>query len=106
MYACTILKNGTSSASSFGECVTAWLLAVPVLLVALYVWRCIKGRRPHLRVSSLSPLAGKGGTLLQLLSHLPMALFTAAMVLMAVALARPRSSSQVEKHVVDAHSVL
>lgn len=74
-----------------------WLLAVPVLLVALYVWRCIKGSSPHLRVSSLSPLAGKGGTLLQLLSHLPMALFTAAMVLMVVALARPRSSSQVEK---------
>ena len=74
-----------------------WLLAVPALLLAIYVWRCLKGRRPHMRVSVLAPWLQKGNGALQALSHLPMALFTAAMVLLTVALARPRSSSQVEK---------
>ena len=74
-----------------------WLLAVPALLLAIYVWRCLKGRRPHMRVSVSAPWLQKGNGALQALSHLPMVLFTAAMVLLTVALARPRSSSQVEK---------
>ena len=74
-----------------------WLLAVPVVLLGVYVWRCLKGRSPHMRVSASAPWLQKGNGALQALSHLPMALFTAAMVLLTVALARPRSSSQVEK---------
>ena len=32
-----------------------WLLLVPLLLVALYVYRELAGRRPHLRVSTAAP---------------------------------------------------
>lgn len=74
-----------------------WLLALPLLLLGLYVYRQIKGRSPHLRVSIAAPWLRKGGVGLAILRHLPMALFTAAMVLLVVALARPRSSSEVEK---------
>ncbi|MBR4789089.1 MAG: VWA domain-containing protein, partial [Bacteroidales bacterium] len=43
------------------------------------------------------PWLSKGSVALAVLRHLPMALFTAAMVLLVIALARPRSSSEVEK---------
>lgn len=74
-----------------------WLLALPVLLLGLYVYRQIKGRSPHLRVSIAAPWLRKSGVHLAVLRHLPMALFTAAMALLVIALARPRSSSEVEK---------
>ena len=74
-----------------------WLLALPLLLLGLYVYRQIKGRSPHLRVSIAAPWLSKGSVALAVLRHLPMALFTAAMVLLVIALARPRSSSEVEK---------
>ncbi len=74
-----------------------WLLALPLLLLGLYVYRQIKGRSPHLRVSIAAPWLQKGGVALAVLRHLPMALFTAAMALLVIALARPRSSSEVEK---------
>ena len=80
-----------------------WLLAVPAVLLAIYVLRLVRKRSPHLRVSAAAPWLQRRGTLLQILSHLPMALFTAAMMLLAVALARPRSSSQVEK--IDAEGI-
>ena len=74
-----------------------WLLALPVLLLGLYVYRQIKGCSPHLRVSIAAPWLRKSGVHLAVLRHLPMALFTAAMALLVIALARPRSSSEVEK---------
>lgn len=74
-----------------------WLLALPLLLLGLYVYRQIKGRSPHLRVSIAAPWLQKGGVPLAVLRHLPMALFTAALALLVIALARPRSSSEVEK---------
>ena len=74
-----------------------WLLAVPVLLLALYVYRQIKDRSPHLRVSVSAPWLAGGNGLLKVLRHIPMALFTAALACLVVALARPRSSTEVEK---------
>ncbi len=74
-----------------------WLLALPLLLLGLYVYRQIKGRPPHLRVSTAAPWLQKRSVVPEVLRHLPMALFTAAMVLLVIALARPRSSSEVEK---------
>lgn len=74
-----------------------WLLALPLLLLGLYVYRQIKGGSPHLRVSIAAPWLQKGGVPLAVLRHLPMALFTAALALLVIALARPRSSSEVEK---------
>ncbi|MBO5545322.1 MAG: VWA domain-containing protein [Bacteroidales bacterium] len=74
-----------------------WLLALPLLLAALYVWRELTGRRPHLRVPTAAPWLQGGGTPLAVLRHLPAVLRTAALCLIIVALARPRSSTEIEK---------
>ena len=74
-----------------------WLLAVPLLLATLYVWRELAERRPHLRVSTSAPWRQGGRSVLSVLRHLPFVLRTAALCLIVVALARPRSSTEVEK---------
>ena len=74
-----------------------WLLAVPVLMAAHYLYLEWRGRRPHLRVSGLAPWLQGGGGVLAVLRHLPFALRIAALSLIIVAIARPRSSSQMEK---------
>ncbi len=74
-----------------------WLLAIPVLLVLRYLWVEIRDRRPHLRVSALDGWKAGGGTVLGWLRHLPFVLRTAALSLIIVAIARPRSSTQIEK---------
>ena len=74
-----------------------WLLAIPLLLVGLYLWRELAERRPHLRVSTAAPWRQGGTTTMSVLRHLPFVLRTAALCLIIVALARPRSSTEVEK---------
>ena len=74
-----------------------WLLAIPVLLVALYMYRELSGRNPHMRVSTARPWKLEGRSALSVLRHLPFALRIAALSLIIVAIARPRSSSQMEK---------
>lgn len=74
-----------------------WLLAIPLLLAGLYLYRELAGRRPHLRVSASAPWLQGGGSVLAVLRHLPFVLRTAALCLIIVALARPRSSSEIEK---------
>ena len=74
-----------------------WLLAVPLLLVGLYLYRELAGRRPHLRVSTAAPWTEGGRTALSVIRHLPFALRTAALCLIIVALARPRSSTEIER---------
>ena len=74
-----------------------WLLAVPVLLVLHYLYLELSGRRPHLRVSTARPWKLEGQGVLPVLRHLPFALRIAALSLIVIALARPRSSSQMEK---------
>ncbi|MCR4860922.1 MAG: VWA domain-containing protein [Bacteroidales bacterium] len=74
-----------------------WLLLVPLLLAGLYVYRELAGRRPHLRVSTGAPWLQGGRSVLSVLRHLPFVLRTAALCLIVVALARPRSSTEVEK---------
>ena len=74
-----------------------WLLALPVLMAALYLWRELKGKRPHLRVSTVTPWKEGGMTALGALRHLPFAFRFAAVALIIIAIARPRSSSEVEK---------
>ena len=74
-----------------------WLLAIPVLATALYVFRALTGRIPHLRVSVAEPWLRKPAVAGAVLSHVPFALTVCAMALLVVAIARPRSSSQVEK---------
>ena len=74
-----------------------WLLLVPALLVVHYLWMELAARRPHLRVSTSSPWMRSGTSPLAVLRHLPFLLRTAALVLIIVAIARPRSSTEVEK---------
>ncbi len=74
-----------------------WLLAIPLLLVGRYLWIELKDRRPHLRVSALEAWKASGRSWLEVLRHLPFVLRTAALCLIIVALARPRSSTQMEK---------
>ena len=74
-----------------------WLLLVPVLLAALYIYRELASRVPHIRVSNAAPWLSSGGSFLSVLRHLPFVLRLSALCLIIVAIARPRSSSQVEK---------
>ena len=74
-----------------------WLLAVPVLLLLHYLWMELRGRRPHLRVSTAAPWLKGGTSVLAVLRHVPFALRLAALSLIIVAIARPRSSTEIEK---------
>ena len=74
-----------------------WLLAVPVLLLALYLWRELKERRPHLRVSTVTPWKAGGSSVLGWIRHLPEALRLAALCLIIVCIARPRSRTEMER---------
>ena len=80
-----------------------WLLLVPLLLAALYLYRELAERRPHLRVSTAAPWLRGGRSPLALLRHLPAVLRIAALCLIVIALARPRSSSEIEK--IDAEGI-
>ena len=73
------------------------LLAVPLLLVARYLWVEIRDRRPHLRVPDLDAWTAGGRSWLEIVRHIPFALRIAALSLIIIAIARPRSTSQVEK---------
>jgi len=74
-----------------------WLLAIPALLVLHYLWMELRGRKPHLRVSTSSPWKQEGTSVLAVLRHLPFLLRTVALVCIVLAIARPRSSTEVEK---------
>ena len=74
-----------------------WLLAVPVLLIAHYLWQDLCGKRPHMRVSASAPWVSGGTSVLAWSRHLPFILRIAAVSLIIVALARPRSSTETEK---------
>lgn len=74
-----------------------WLLAVPVLLAAHYLWMEISDRRPHLRVSADIPWKAGGVTAAVYMRHVPFVLRTIALCAIIVAIARPRSSTEVEK---------
>ncbi len=74
-----------------------WLLVIPVLLLAHYLWLELSGRRPHLRVPTATPWTLTGTSPLAILRHLPFVLRLAALTLIIVCIARPRSSSQLER---------
>ncbi|MBR1873025.1 MAG: VWA domain-containing protein [Bacteroidales bacterium] len=74
-----------------------WLEVVPVLLVLHYIYMEVNGRDPHLRVSSSAPWLASGTSVLSWLRHLPFILRIAAISLIIIAIARPRSSSEMQK---------
>lgn len=74
-----------------------YLLFLPLLLLGLYLYRELKGRRPAVEVASLQPWASSGRGVLAYLRHLPFALRLCALCLIIVAIARPRSSTEMER---------
>ncbi len=71
------------------------LLLIP--LVALYVYKEIKGLAPSLQVSAVNRWIYRPSWLRRALRHLPFVLRIAALALMIVAIARPRDSKNFEK---------
>ena len=74
-----------------------WLLVIPALLALRYLYLEWKDRLPHLRVPALTPWKEGGASVLGVLRHLPFLLRTAALVMIIIALARPRSTSEMER---------
>ena len=74
-----------------------WLLVVPGLLVLHYIWLELAKRHPHLRVSSSVPWLVHRTPLMAVLRHVPSILRIFALVMIIIAIARPRSSEQMEK---------
>lgn len=74
-----------------------WLLVVPALMVVHYIWLEIAKRHPHLRVSTAVPWTVTGVPFMAVFRHVPFVLRTAALVLIVIAIARPRTSEQMEK---------
>ena len=74
-----------------------WLTVVPALLLVLYILREVFGRQAHLRVSASAPWLKAGHSVKEYLRHLPFSLMLLAMVMIVIAIARPRSSEKMEK---------
>ncbi len=66
-------------------------------LAALYIWREMKGSSPTLTVSNISPwLASSSGRIKKRMRHLPFIFRMIALASIILAMARPRSSSELE----------
>ena len=74
-----------------------WLLVIPALLVLHYIYLELAGRHPHLRVSTSVPWTLKRSPLMALLRHVPFVLRIFALSMVIVAIARPRSSEQMDR---------
>ena len=74
-----------------------WLMIVPALLVLHYIYLELSERHPHMRVSTSVPWTASGMSYMAVLHHVPFVLRTFALAMIIVAIARPRSSEQMEK---------
>ncbi len=74
-----------------------WLLVIPALLTVHYIYIELSGRRPHLRVSDIRFWKAGGHNVMELVRHLPALLRIVAVSMVIIAIARPRSSSKMEK---------
>ena len=74
-----------------------WLLVIPALLVLHYIYLEKAGRRPHMRVSTAVPWKKHGRSFMTFFRHVPFALRTFALVMVVIAIARPRSSEELSK---------
>ena len=74
-----------------------WLLVVPVLLVLHYLYLEFAQRHPHLRVSTSVPWMIKRSPFMAVLRHIPFLLRIFALSMIIVAIARPRSSEEMER---------
>ena len=80
-----------------------WLLIIPALLVVHYIWLELAERHPHLRVSTSLPWKIGGRSFMAWLRHVPFVFRLAAIVLMIIALARPRVCE--ESTITDAEGI-
>lgn len=80
-----------------------WLLSVPVLLVLHYIYLEVAQRHPHLRVSASIPWLVKKTPVAGAMRHVPFVFRIIALILIVIAIARPRSSEVVEK--IDAEGI-
>lgn len=73
------------------------LLLLP--LIALYVYREVKGKRPAMTVSNASQWksGGKGGLMARIAHHIPFVMRMIAIAAIIFCIARPRSSSELRK---------
>lgn len=74
-----------------------WLEILPLLLILRYIYMELKGRQPHMRVSVVTPWKQGGFSLYNIVRHIPFALKILAMSMIIIAIARPRSSDQMER---------
>ena len=74
-----------------------WLMLVPAFLVLHYIWVELSGKRPQMRVSTVVPWTAGRRSMMSVLRHVPFALRIFALVLIVVAIARPRSSQEMER---------
>ena len=74
-----------------------WLLVIPGLMVLHYIYLELSERHPHLRVSTSMPWMKGGRSVMSVVRHIPFLLRIAALALIVIAIARPRSSEQIEK---------
>ena len=74
-----------------------WLLVIPALMLVHYVYIELSGRRPHLRVPDGKFWKAGGRSVLGVIRHLPFLLRTIALVMIIIAIARPRSSTKMDK---------
>ncbi len=74
-----------------------WLLVIPALMLVHYVYIELSGRRPHLRVPDVKFWKAGGRSVLGVIRHLPFVLRTIALVMIIIAIARPRSSTKMDK---------
>ena len=74
-----------------------WLMVVPALLVLHYIYLELAERHPYLRVSTSMPWMVKKTTLASSMRHIPFVLRILALCLIVVAIARPRSSEDMER---------
>ena len=74
-----------------------WLLVIPALLVSHYIYLELSERHPHLRVSTSVPWMASGRSFMAMLRHVPFILRIFALSMIIVAIARPRSSEEMER---------
>ena len=74
-----------------------WLLVIPLLLVLHYIFVELSERRPHLRVSTSVPWTAGRRSFMSVLRHVPFVMRIFALAMIVVAIARPRSSEEMER---------
>lgn len=74
-----------------------WLMVIPALLVLHYIYLELKERHPHLRVSVMTPWTASGRSFMSIFRHVPFILRIFALAMVVLAVARPRSSQEMER---------